>query len=379
MFNILISVFILSSVIVIPNVAENFWIPKSVVFLIGGFILLAYNFISNKERSLTFKNKWLGLIFIYIILSFGWYFYMPLMMAQEGQKVFWNIWNFLPTLNVILAILLIKDLVEYTDNLNQWVKIAKVLCWVCFGFSVYAILQYFGLDQIFTRDLKWSVSIKSSFMITFMGNSMHSANFIAMLSPLCLMFKDLRYKIIYLIAFISLIFINSAVSLVAFIFGFLLYLLFMKRFKILIYSILGLLTAGVLIYFYNPQYFSFSGRLELWKLVLLDWKQRPWTGWGIGSIVLRQIRDSSTSLALAVENDYLEILHNGGIFLFIPVCGYLLNLFKRLIMAKGSMLLAGYTIAFLVYLTLAMGSFLISIAPLALVGIIYISAIETQI
>jgi len=48
-------------------------------------------------------------------------------------------------------------------------------------------------------------------------------------------------------------------------------------------------------------------------------------------------------------------------------------------MAKDNILLAGYTISFIVYLVLGMGSFLISIAPLALTGILYISAIETQV
>lgn len=379
MFNILISLFVLSSVIFIPNIADNFWIPKSAVFLILGFILLAYNLISQQEKSITFKNKWLGFILIYVILSFGWYFYKPLVIAKEGQKVLWNIWCFLPSLNVILAIFLIKDLVEYTDNLSRWVAMAKVLCWVCFGFSVYALLQFLGLDQIFTKDLKWISNTKSGYMITFMGNSMHSANFIAMLSPLCLMFKDLRYKVVYLSAFIVLIFMNSTISMVAFIVGFLVYLIFMKRFRVLICAILWLSVFAVLLYYYYPQYFCFSGRLELWKLTLLDWKQKSIFGWGLGSLTLRQIRDHTTSLALAVANDFLEILHNGGIILFVLVCGYLLNLSKRIIMAKDSMLLVGYTISFIVYLVLGMGSFLISIAPLALVGILYISALEAQL
>jgi len=345
----------------------------------GGFILLGYNFISQKEKTATFKNRWLGLILIYVILSFGWYFYKPIIMAKEGQKVLWNIWNFLPSLNAILAIFLIKDLVEYTDNLTRWVTMAKALCWVCFGFSTYALLQFFGLDQIFTKDLKWIINTKSSHMITFLGNSMHTGNFIAMLSPLCLIFKDLRYKLFYVSAFITLTLINSTISLVAFIIGFLTYLLFMKKFKAIVFILITLLTMGVLVYQYHPQYFSFSGRLELWKLVILDWKARPLTGWGIGSVLLRQIRDHTQSLAFAVENDFLEILHNGGIILFVLICGYLCNLFKRIIMTKDSMLLAGYTMAFVVYLVLGMGSFLISIVPLSLMGIIYISALEAQL
>src|SRR3990167_8687773 len=310
MWNILIAGFILSSIITIPNVADNFWIPKNAVFLIMGFILLAYNFISKQDRIITFKNRWIGLILIYTMLSFGWYFYRPLVMAKEGQRVLWNIWNFLPSLNVILAVFLIKDLTEYTDNLSRWVLIAKVLCWVCFGFSCYAILQFFGIDQIFTKDMKWNVSIKSSHMITFMGNSMHSANFIAMLAPLCLMFKDLKFKLIYVMAFIALVLSASAISMAAFLAGFLIYLVWMRKYRISLLIILLLFALSCLVYSYRPDYFSFSGRFNLWELTIKDWLQRPFTGWGIGSFEVRKIIDKTSSLALAAENDYLQILHD---------------------------------------------------------------------
>ena len=379
MWNILISLFILSSVIVVPNIADNFWIPKNAVFLMLGFIMLGFNFISQKERVLTFKNKWIGLILIYVILSLGWYFYFPLIMAKNGQKVLWNIWNYLPSLNIILAIFMIKDLVEYTDNLNRWVTIAKVLCWVCFGFSCYAILQFFGIDQFFPKELNWNIFSKSSHMITFVGNSMHSANFIAMLSPLCLMFKDLRYKVIYSLAFITLIFINSTISMAAFITGLLFYLIWMKRIKFAVLFVLVILILSYLIYLYRPSYFSFSGRFELWRLVLSDWLKRPYMGWGIGSFAVRKITDHTNSLALFATNEYIQILHNGGICLLVLVGGYLTGLIKRIIMAKDNILLVGYTVSFSVYLVLALGSSIIWLSPLALVGIIYISALETQI
>ncbi len=379
MWNILITLFILSSVAIIPNVVDNFWIPKNVVFIILGFSLLGYNFISQKEKTLTFKNKWIGLILIYIILSFSWYFYRPIFLVKQDEKIFWNVWNFLPTINVILAIFIVKDLIEYTDSLERWVKIAKVLCWVCFCFSIYAFLQFFGLDQIFTKDLKWIIFSKPSRMITFMGNSMHTANFITILSPLCLMFKEFRYKIFYLMTFITLILIDSTLSMFAFIIGFLIYLLFMKQFKFLGLICLSLLTLGIIIWIFYPQYFSLSGRPELWKITLKGWLDKPYTGWGLGNFSIRNYQDHTGSIGLAAENDYLHIGHDGGLFLFMLVCGYLYNLFKRIMLTKKTMLLAGYVNAFIVYLIIAGGSFIVWITPLALTGIIYMSAIEVQV
>src|SRR3990167_368178 len=376
MWYILSILFILSSVAILPNAVDNFWIPKDAVFLMGGFFLLGYNFISNKERTLIFKNKWIGLILIYLMLSFGWHFFLPILTAKAGQRVFWNVWNFLPTINVILGILLLKDFVEYTDGLNRWVAIARMLCWVGFGYSVYALLQFFGLDQIFTKDLKWS---SPNHMITFMGNSMHSANFIAILSPLCLIFKGMRYKIFYALSFVILILINSTISMVGFIAGLTLYLLFTKRFKVLAWVGVALFVLGVLLWMYYPQYFSFSGRFELWKITLIAWKEKAITGLGLGGFGMKMYKDCTGSIAIACTNDYLQIIHDGGLILLILVFGYLANLFKRIIMAKDNILLVGYVSSFVAYLVVAGGSFIIWIAPMALIGLIYISAIETQV
>lgn len=338
--------------------------------------MIGYNLIAQKERVLIFKNKWIGLILIYVILSFGWYFYRPIVFVKEGQKIMWNVRYFLSAVDVILAIFIIKDLVEYTDNLNRWVTIAKVLCWTGFSFSVYAILQYLGLDQIFTKNLKW---VHPNKMITFMGNSMHTANFIAILSPLCLMFKDLRYKLFYLFAFIALVLVDSVLSLGAFIVGFLLYLFFMKRFRLTLFLLFLLFISGIILWIYHPQYLSFSGRLELWQMVFDSWKEKAFTGWGLGAFSFQNFKDSTGSIAIACENDYLHILHDGGLFLFVLVCGYLVNLFKRIILSKDSMLNRGYVISLIVYMFIAGGSFIIWIAPMALIGLIYISALETQV
>lgn len=378
MFTILTILFILSSVIFLPGTADNFWLPKDTVFLILGFSLIAYNFISKKEKIISFKNTWIGLILTYLVLSLGYYLYAPLVMAREGQKIPWNIWNFIPSIQAILAVILIKDLVEYTGNLERWVYIAKVLCWVCFAFCVYAILQLCGLDQIFTSKYTWVQRHFSAKMITFLGDSMHTANFVAVLSPLCLMFKNLRYKIIYALVFIVLALIGSFISMLAFWVSLLIYSLAMKKKNYSVYIILGGMAAWTLIFFFMPFYFSFSGRWEMWKTVLSGWFNRPLTGWGLGSLAVKKyIWDGK--MILHPLNDYIQTLHDGGIILLVLISGYLIGLFKRIIAAKESILLLGYTISLVSFLLICSGSFLLSISPFAVIGIIYISAIEAQI
>lgn len=337
--------------------------------------MLGVNFIVPRERSYTFKNKWIGLILIYLILSFGYYFYLPLVWAKAGQKVAWNVWNFLPTLNVILAIFMIKDLVEYTDNLDRWVKIAKVLCWTAFGFSVYALLQKAGLDQIFTKDLKW---VHGNKMITFLGNSMNTANFIAMISPLCLIFKDFRYKIFYAAIFLCLCLINSTASMGAFIAGLLVYLILTnKKRKFFSVSLLTIISA-IFIYLKNPSYLSSSGRFELWNIVLNGWKAKAFTGWGLGSFALKKYTEHTNSIALFAENEFIQALHDGGIILMVLLTGYLFTLMVRIFLVKKNMLNIGYVSGFASYLMICGSNSPFWLAPTALVGIIYISALEAQ-
>ena len=122
-----------------------------------------------------------------------------------------------------------------------------------------------------------------------------------------------------------------------------------------------------------------SLRLELWKITLIAWKEKAITGFGLGNFGAKMYKDSTGSIAIACTNDYLQILHDGGLILSALVFGYLANLFKRIIMAKDNILLVGYVSSFVAYLVVAGGSFIIWIAPMALIGLIYISAIETQV
>jgi len=51
----------------------------------------------------------------------------------------------------------------------------------------------------------------------------------------------------------------------------------------------------------------------------------------------------------------------------------------RIIMAKESMLLIGYTSALVSFLVISLGGYTFHIAPFALIGIILISGIEAQL
>lgn len=386
MFTILNILLILTSIIFIPFTKEVFLSPKDMVFTLLGFILVAYSYISNDIKTSTFKNRWIGFIFIYTILHFGWLFYRPLLLANN--KVLWNLWNYLPTINIILAILLIQTLVEYTDNLYRWLNASKVLIWLGVGFSIYALLQYLGLDQIFSSKMYWMMSSASnqykggSFenyrMVTFLGNKMQTATILALVSPLCLMFRDLRYKVAYILIGGIIILTMSAINIIAMVVGLMAYLLLTKKIKHFLLLSGACVIGTILIYFYKPDFFNLYGKFDLYKRVFIDTKDIFFTGKGIGSFIKYRY-DVNGLLVDKLGFEPLQVLFEGGIILLTLVSIYIVNLFIRIASAKKSMLLIGYTSALASFLIISLGGYTLHIAPFALIGIILTSGIEGQL
>ena len=371
--------FILTSIVILPIAKLNdfWWIPKECIFNLFGFSFIAATWFGNTQKSLTFKNLWLGIILIYCVLSFGWYFYIPLIFNNQVGKIIWNLWVIRPFINIFLGLLIIQALVEYTDNLHRWVQISKMLCWVSFGFSVYAILQYLGIDQIFNQpNVRFTNDER---VITLLGNSTLTGNFLAMLSPLCLIFKRLRYKIIYVLCFFGILVSNSSLSMVAFVIGLLTYLLLMKKYKM---SMLIILLGSVFVFIKGIGFFSFSGRFEIWNNIFIYCKDTIWLGKGLGNFAVNQYRPFAYLKALYSNSAHcepLQILHDGGLFMLALVMVYLVDLFRRMFFTKQNILFIGFISAFITYLIISLGNFPLRIAPLALVGIIYIASLEAQI
>jgi len=327
--------------------------PKEVLFNLLGFSFIASTLMSNNKKSLNFKNIWLGIIFIYLVISFCFYFYLPMVLGKNGGNINWNLWAVRPFINIVLSLWMIQALVEYTDTLRRWVGISKMLCWVAFGFSIFS---FCNLNTTF-------------------GNANITANFIAMLSPICLMFKDLRYKIIYALCFIAILLTHSSLSVVAFAFGLFVYLILTKKWK----SLLCLIVLSVVFVMYKKVgFFSDSGRLEMWKNVLGYCKNTMWLGKGLGNFAVNRYTPLSgdPTVALSSHSELFQILHDNGLFMVALIGIYLIDLFRHIFFAKSNILIITFTSAFVSYLVICLGNFPLRIAPLALVGITYIAALE---
>lgn len=378
--------------VIFPHLEDAFWKPKEWVFLTLGFVFLASCWLANNNARYIFKNKWLSALFIYIILCFGWYFLLPI--AFPGEKTVWNIWTLLPTLNVVLSLFLIHHLIEYTDSVERWLDIVKVLCWLGFAFSIYAILQFFGFDQMFPQDGLYEITLKEGsgqiyHMFTFLGNKMLSSNYIACITPLFLIFKKRNYYIGLVVSLIALCFFRSVFNLGVALIG-ILFILFLQGKRKLILMCLGagiifaILLRGDIAIQLNS---GCRGRSGYWLSAIQKGSERIITGKGVGALERDFIYSSELKAIkqrrISSHNTAIDIFYDLGLIGLVIVGGYFYTLIKRIwgFIASGeaSMLFIGLCGAMMSYLLMSMGSFPHKIAPLLLMGVIYIAGIEVHL
>lgn len=376
MWIVLYALIILSSTLVLP-VSESYWMPKNAIFITLGMIVIASSWLSRKSRT-TFYNPWLSLCFIYFAIMFSWVFLKPLVFDNARGLIIYNMWTIISSLDVLIGLLLIYTLVEYTDTLDRWINIAKVICWLGLGLSIYGILQYFDLDQIFWHTKK----LHENRVCLFLGNPMLAGHFLAIISPLALIFRKFKYNIIYAIIGVTVFLTESSSSAAVFIIGLMMFLLFTGKLKVFITLIITGFILGILVFKLRPGYYDISGRLDLWKEVLLVCKEKAITGWGLGWFFTRKFTVAGHDCwAHVPHNTFLLIIHESGIIGLGLVLCYLASLFRRLLIqmiTNTSMCLIGFTVAFINYLLVCQVGFPLSIAPLALVGILYIACLEVH-
>lgn len=375
--------FIAVNVIFIPFIKDSFWFPKQYVYLMFGFILIGLSYIQTSLKSICFKNKWIGFMIIYVTLSFCYFALTNILLFRQGIRIVWNVWNFLPTINFLLGLFLIQTFVEYTDSKLRWVSIAEFICYFTAIYSCYGIMQYFKLDQIFNfSGFKW---VHTNHLHGFLGNSMLMANLLAIISPLYLMFKQLRFKIMYAIVILTIILADSTTSLLAVGFTLFVYFLIVSKHRKLIGiagSLLSIISLTLIVIF-KPSLLDLGERIWIWRQTLPLIKTNFLTGCGIGSFAMNQFTDpANNSLAVQAHCEPIQILNEGGFILFVFVFGYLATLFIRIMEVlrnNASYVFIAYVLGLISFIIISLPGFPLRIAPLALMGIIIISAIESLI
>lgn len=330
-----------------------------------------------------------------MVLSFGYYFIIPQLLGHNGKVlygakegiVFWDYWNLFPSLNIFLGVLLIHHLVEYTDDLKRWLGVVKTMCYLCFGVSIYAIIQFLGYDQIFPFIQVNEGSGQIYHMFTFMGNKMLSNNLIACLTPLFLIFREKKFYAMFAVSCISLIVFKSAFNLGVCFAGVMIILFLQGNWRA---CILLMIVFLICMFVFRSELNTmwqinnhYNGRLNYMHQTLKMFTKKIFTGHGVGFIPHTFAAENVPTRWHSSHNMAVDILCETGLIGFSLLLLYLINLFKRVVIfitnGNNSMLFIGLIGALISWLLMSMGSFPHRIAPLALIGLLYITGIEAHL
>jgi len=362
------------------------YIPKEIAFFFIGSLTIAYSFINKKVNGARLNSKYLFAFLAFIIFQFVWYFYRPIAMIDVNGGYSFNMTILRPFINIFIGVILIKILAESLVN-KEWIKIFTLLVWVGFLLSVYSILQWFGIDWsngLMEVNYINGVPAKKELMYTFLSHRTLTSSYIALTVPLCLMFKEVKYKIFLVFMIISLSLSDSLVAIVAVILSVLLFFLLSKKFKVVLLIILLSATGLILLNRTHQGFLKDSGRIAMWKQATKDvLHKKPFIGYGPGSFSRKYDvignRDGGDMVILFAHNDYIQGLSIGGLPLLAILIAYTISLLYRGIsnIAKDYFIM---DIALMCCLTsliiISNGTFLFHYPPLAVLGILYISYIE---
>ena len=366
------SFIILCSLAFFPGIPDLFKSPKQVVFILGSLVIFGYSLSLTPKR--VFKNIFVSLAVIFLGASFTYYTMIPLVVPKDGLMII-NVWNLTPSLCFFLSVLLLKTIIEHTDQ-DFWEIIPKILCWISFLLSIYSIYQYFGYDQIFQKYIEVPENFKTVNgvvpphykMVSLMGNPFLTSKYIAIVSPLFLL-GSLRYKLMYPVCFFAVILCNTVVSTVAMMAGLLLFISRYGRVPLIsAVLILGSIAYSVFMLKFKGS-LSLDGRIGFWYILFMDAHKNFLTGTGLGSILNHQYFIGGELLKEA-HNEFLQAYREGGLVLLSISLGYLVSLFRRI---KSSNVFVPSLVAFLI---VCLGGFPLQFGATLLLGILIVGGLE---
>lgn len=213
-------------------------------------------------------------------------------------------------INIVLIgiFYLVIDLVRLDRKL-----IYKTICFIGIFQATYVILQVFGLDEFFKR-----INFSYSWPVGTWANEGLCSWCITLCSPFFLAFKDLRFKIGYVICFIAILCTKVSAGILGFIIGYLFWA-WHKSKKTFWIMVTFLVMAGAMIGFSGKAdyYFQDTHRLKVWEKSIAIWKDRPLTGYGLGSFRTTFMGKSpefqKDGYWAQAHNEYLQILYEEGI------------------------------------------------------------------
>ncbi len=258
---------------------------------------------------------------------------------------------------------------------EDYQRIAKTICLSAGLLSAVCILQSFGLD-IFGKIARYNFEHKFS---AFLDNPNIAGNYLALSLPFFLLIKEKKYYFGLFLVSAGVILSQSLFSVICGVIGITICLLLMLRAnKKVFFSLLFFCFIISILVICNFNLFKpfFSGRLELWKMAWVNFKDNPIFGQGIGIFKTWEITPVDTKW-LVVHNDWFERTIELGVVGLVLMLFVVVNSLKKFNYKIDNKLGFVYLSSFISFLVLMLGSFPMEVAPLALFGLTTFWAVET--
>lgn len=234
------------------------------------------------------KNKGIALFVLWNMFLFFMFKGLVINDVAVPQKYSINIIGLLNLVNIVLFGLFYYVLHN--------IKLDRDLLYKTFGFiavfqSVYVIVQFCQLDQFF-YNISYAANqnpVKVDWTVGLWANEALVSWCIALCAPYLLAFKELKFKIGYVICGIAVLLTGCSAGIAAFGLGYIFWLFFNNKIrnsrKIAISLIIGILLVGGVGYKSGKltEYFNPTHRFQVWKKSIEITKERPITGFGAGS------------------------------------------------------------------------------------------------
>lgn len=383
MWGLLAGLLWLGTFLTLPLSANGWWLPKDMVWMLGSFMLASSPF-WNPPSCQTAPNRYLGFFLLSSVALFGWLVCWPQLQVNGTQyvpliRLPWNFGPLWPALTLFGSVLALDALVRHTDSLRRWDRIALHLVRIGSVLALYAIAQRFNLDPI--RYEFGFGSHGQTAPVTVFGNPTITGTFLAICTPLCLMFRDRRYRWGALsLCWAGLLSTLSAISLVAaWLACCLVWMSYRKRWTA-IWALVGGLGASLWMLWASPEFFNWGGRVQMWQTAWAFFLRHPlnvWIGYGMGAVGILTSRGFWTFGYL--HNEPLQVLFEHGVIGLVLVGLALFVTARRVWESPKSASLWAWVGAALAYGMVACFTFPLRIGTTVMVGIVIWAALEAHV
>lgn len=278
---------------------------------------------------------------------------------------------FLPFFNFLCIVILYEFITKYITK-KHMEQLARYFSIVIFIIMGYAVLQYFNLDQFYKRIDSW---VKTDSVVGIMGNQMHFAHFLAISCPLFFLLKK-NWCFVGIVSTLAVIGLTNTSSglIIAFlliVFCSVLCKIFTKRETIL--TIIFIMLSGFHLFPHIGNFFSDSGRFELWQKFVPFFKEKPIIGLGLGMInqivLVNQIKYGD-SLYRYVHNEYFQFAIEIGVIGLVLIFWGIIDYFKKFWYAEKDKVTVCMAAMFIGFLLCSLTGFPAHLFMLAALGIL---------